>query len=95
MANLKIISSLKKNNPKIKISDLNNIISSIFRHIEDNLIEGNTVEIRNFGRWSLKTLKARYNSRNPKTGEIVFVPKRKKVSFKMSNKLKKEINDEK
>jgi len=92
LVNLKIISNLKKDNPKINKNDLDNIVSSIFNQITKNLLEGNPVEIRNFGRWSLKNIKERYNSRNPKTGEIIYVPEKKKISFKMSKKLKEEIN---
>jgi nucleoid DNA-binding protein len=55
-------------------------------------IIGRSVELRNFGRFSLKEIKAKYNARNPKTGEIIFVPEKKKVSFKMSKYLKQEIN---
>ena len=37
-------------------------------------------------------IKAKYNARNPKTGEIIYVPEKKKVSFKMSKHLKQEAN---
>ena len=53
------------------------------------------MELRNFGRFSIKTIKAKYNARNPKTGEIIYVPKKKKVSFKMSKHLKQEVNKDK
>ena len=42
-----------------------------------------------------KTIKAKYNARNPKTGGIIYVPEKKKVSFKMSKHLKQEINKDK
>ena len=32
------------------------------------------------------------NARNPRTGETVFVPEKKKISFKMSKFLKDKIN---
>jgi nucleoid DNA-binding protein len=64
----------------------------MFNSISNSLIKGRSVELRNFGRFSLKEIKAKYNARNPKTGEIIFVPEKKKVSFKMSKYLKQEIN---
>ena len=59
---------------------------------EFSLTKQKPVELRDFGRFSIKTTKAKYNARNPKTGEIIYVPEKKKVSFKMSKHLKQEIN---
>jgi len=64
----------------------------MFDTIRDSLIKHKPVELRNFGRFSVKAVKAKYNARNPKTGEIIYVPEKKKVSFKMSKHLKQEIN---
>ena len=46
----------------------------------------------NILRFSIKLIKDKHNARNPKTGEIIYVPVKKKVSFKMSKHLKEEIN---
>ena len=67
----------------------------MFDSITDSLIKEKAVELRNFGRFSLKNIKSKYNARNPKTGEIIYVPEKKKVSFKMSKHLKQEINKDK
>jgi len=64
----------------------------MFNVISDSLVEEKSVELRDFGRFSIKKISAKYNARNPKTGEVIYVPKKKKVSFKMSKHLKKEIN---
>jgi nucleoid DNA-binding protein len=56
--------------------------------LEDN----NSVEIRGLGRFSLKDIKEKKSARNPKTGELIYVPAKKKVAFKMSKHLKEEIN---
>ena len=61
--------------------------------ITDSLVKHKPVELRRFGRFSIKIIKAKYNARNPKTGEIIYVPEKKKVSFKMSKHLKQEINN--
>ena len=60
--------------------------------IEKALINRKTIEIRGFGTFFLKKIKARHNSRNPKTGEIIYVPEKNKVRFKASKKLKEFIN---
>ena len=66
----------------------------MFEAITGSLIKDKPVELRDFGRFSIKTTNAKYNARNPKTGEVIFVPEKKKVSFKMSKHLKQEINKE-
>tara|TARA_B100000780_G_scaffold113054_1_gene79188 strand:+ start:6012 stop:6221 length:210 start_codon:yes stop_codon:yes gene_type:complete len=64
----------------------------MFDTISNSLIEEKPVELRDIGSFSIKTIKAKYNARNPKTGEIIYVPEKKKVSFKMSKHLKKRVN---
>jgi len=87
-----IIKKLHQKNPALKRSQIEAILDNMFNSISNSLIKGRSVELRNFGRFSLKEIKAKYNARNPKTGEIIFVPEKKKVSFKMSKYLKQEIN---
>jgi len=53
---------------------------------------GKNVELRNFGTWSVQTQKAKL-SRNPKTGEKLETPEKRKIRFKMSKKLFKKINN--
>ena len=50
------------------------------------------VQIRDFGTFFIKRLKEKYSSRNPKTGELIYVPEKNKVRFKPSKKLKDFIN---
>ena len=64
----------------------------MFDTITESLIKHKPVELRDFGRFSIKKIKAKYNARNPRTGEIIYVPEKKKVSFKMSKHLKLIIN---
>tara|TARA_B100001093_G_C26566709_1_gene901125 strand:- start:105 stop:389 length:285 start_codon:yes stop_codon:yes gene_type:complete len=87
-----LIKKLQKKHPHLKSSNINLILSLIFDTISSNLTTQKSVELRAFGRWSVKTIKAKYNARNPKTGEIIYVPEKKKISFKMSKRLKDEIN---
>jgi integration host factor subunit beta len=87
-----IIKQLHKKHPSLKRSQIESIFNIMFDTISDNMTVEKSVELRNFGRFSVKTIKAKYNARNPKTGEIIFVPEKKKVSFKMSKHLKQEIN---
>ena len=92
MVKSEIIKQLHKKYPSLKRSQIEAIFDVMFSAISDYLIKEKPVELRDFGRFSIKIIEAKYNARNPKTGEIIYVPEKKKVSFKMSKHLKQEIN---
>lgn len=94
MVKSEIIKQLHKKNPSLNLSQIQVIVDIVFEAITGSLIKNRPVELRNFGRFSIKTTNAKYNARNPKTGEAIFVPEKKKVSFKMSKHLKQETNKE-
>ncbi len=87
-----IIKKLKEKNPKLTLPEIELIIDSFCEVIEKALINHKSIEIRGFGTFFLKKIKERHNCRNPKTGEIIYVPERNKVRFKASKKLKEFIN---
>ena len=88
-----IINNLKKKHPNLSNPQVEIVVDTIFETISRNLSEDTSVELRNFGRWSVKNIKAKYNARNPKTGARIFVPEKKKVVIKMSKHLKEIINE--
>ncbi len=87
-----IIKQLKENYPDLKYSQIEKVFDFIFDIIAKSLINKKPVEIRDFCRFSIKTIKAKHNARNPKTNEIIYVPEKTKIAFKMSKYLKEEIN---
>ena len=95
MVKSEIIKQLHKKHTALKRSQIKTIFDIMFDTISNSLIKEKPFELRNFARFSIKTIKAKYNARNPKTGEIIYVPEKKKVSFKMSKHLKQEINKDK
>ncbi|UCD55812.1 MAG: integration host factor subunit beta [Candidatus Omnitrophota bacterium] len=58
--------------------------------IVDSLSKGETVELRNFGIFKVKSRKARLG-RNPKTGESVRIPEKKAVTFKAGLVMKDRV----
>jgi|TARA_B000000557_G_C20719963_1_gene419707 integration host factor subunit beta len=90
----KIIEKLNKKHKNLKRSQITTIVELVFDTIISSLIDSKAVELRNFGRWSIKNIKAKYNARNPKTGEIIYIPEKKKISFKMSKNFKRKINED-
>ena len=94
MLKSKIIEKLNKKHKNLKRSQITTIVELVFDTIISSLIDSKAVELRNFGRWSVKNIKAKYNARNPKTGEIIYIPEKKKISFKMSKNFKRKINED-
>ena len=88
-----LIKELKKSYPNFLTRDLNKVIEIILKEIKDTLNRNEGVELRNFGRFSVKTQKASIR-RNPRTGEKVSVPEKKVISWKMSKDMFKKINNE-
>ena len=92
MVKSEIVKQLHKKHPALNRSQIEAVVNIMFDTLVDSLAKHKSVELRDFGRFSVKTIKAKYNARNPKTSEIIYVPEKKKVSFKMSKHLKQEIN---
>ena len=61
--------------------------------VSENIAKGNRVELRGFGSFGLKELRAR-KSRNPRTGDTVFVKNKRIPYFRMGKKLKERINSQ-
>jgi integration host factor subunit beta len=89
----KLIKQLKKRNLKLSQSELETVIDLFSNNIAKALKEGKKVELRGFGTFFVKEIKEKYSARNPKTRELIYIPKKNKVRFKASKILKKKINE--
>ena len=92
MSRLEIIKLLKEKNPKLSQSEIESIIDIFSKNLKKALNSGRNVELRGFGTFFIKKIREKYSARNPKTGEIIYVPEKNKVRFKASKKLKEFIN---
>ena len=92
MSKPKIIKDLKTKNPNIKSEDLEKIFDLFLQEIMETLLNKKSIEIRSFGTFFVKEIKEKKQARNPKTGEIIYVPKRNKIRFRASKRLKELIN---
>ena len=90
----KLLKQLSNNYPNFLKRDLSKFTDIILDEIKEALKRGDSVELRGFGRFSIKIQKARI-SRNPKTNTKVDTPEKKTIHFKMSKDLFKILNDEK
>ena len=91
MSRQKLTQQLKDKHPVLNSKEIENIINIFTNNIIDILKKKNNLEIRGFGRWYFKTLKENFNSRNPKSGELIYTPERMKIRFRPSKKLKELV----
>ena len=89
----KLLKELSNNYPNFLKKDLEKALNIVLNEIKLALYKGENVEFRDFGTWSINVQKAR-TSRNPKTGERIEPPEKKKIRFKMSKKLFNKINND-
>lgn len=67
------------------------MVDTLFRAMREALIEGNRIEVRGFGVFEVKNTKPKPAARNPRTGETVHVPARRKARFKPGKLLKEAL----
>ena len=87
-----LLKKLSNNFPNFIKKDLSLFIDIILKSISSSLKKNERVELRDIFKFEAKKYKSKY-SRNPKTGEKIYVPEKKIVRFKMSEKWKRNIND--
>ena len=66
------------------------IVQKALDTITSSLVKGETVELRNFGIFKVKSRKGR-TGRNPRTGQEVPVPPKKVAIFKPGLLMKRDI----
>ena len=72
--------------------DIGKAIDIIIEAMAESLDQGDRVEIRGFGSFSVRQRKAR-QTKNPKTGKIMDIPPRKTLHFAMSKSIKESLID--
>ena len=73
------------------IRDAERVVATIFDEISGALADGDRVELRGFGAFSVKRRDAR-QGRNPRTGETVSVGVKNAPYFKTGKELRYRLN---
>ena len=92
MSRPELIKLLKKKHPQLNKSQLETIIDAFFQSIEEALKNKRSIFLRGFGTFFIREIKEKYSARNPKTGELIYVPKKNKVRFRASKQFKEFLN---
>ena len=67
-------------------------VDALFTALRQRLLAGDRIEVRGFGTLSVKQVAPRPTARNPRTGETVQVPARRKVHFKPGKELREGLH---
>ncbi len=94
MVKSELIIRLSEMNPHLLHRDLERLVTTIFEEIGKSLSNGDRVELRGFGAFSVKERPARI-ARNPRTGESVSVEHKLVPVFKTGKELRLSLNKEK
>ncbi|WND03330.1 integration host factor subunit beta [Temperatibacter marinus] len=91
MIKSELINKIADENPHLYHRDVEQLVSSIFDEITEALSNGDRVELRGFGAFSVKKREARVG-RNPRTGEQVQVEAKHVPYFKTGKDLRERLN---
>ena len=86
-----LIKKISDNTDSLNEEDLEQTVNIILKLISNSLNNGDRVEIRNFGTFSVRSRDQRI-SRNPKTGTSVLVEPKNHPYFRASKHLKESLN---
>jgi integration host factor subunit beta len=75
----------------LPIKKAEEVVNTVFGDMEKALINGERVEIRGFGSFKVKQYDG-YKGRNPKTGEMITVGRKKLPFFKVGKELKERVD---
>lgn len=91
MTKSELVQRLAERNPHLYMRDVEKIVDTIFDEITRALANGDRVELRGFGAFSVKERNSRMG-RNPRTGESVFVESKRLPFFKTGKALREHLN---
>ena len=92
MVRSELLQALCNQHPNLLRKDIEQILDIIFSEILKALCRGENIEIRGFGTYKVIKRKARIG-RNPKNSEIVQIPEKKAIKWKMSKTFFKILNN--
>ena len=91
MTKSELIEKLTDENDVLNKREAEMIVNSIFDSIGQALVDGDRVEIRGFGSFTVREREAR-EARNPKSGDIVRISAKKTPFFKTGKELRERVN---
>lgn len=91
MTRSELVERIAAKMPNLTIKDIDKIVNVVFARFPQALAEGDRIEIRGFGAFSVRSRKPRV-AINPKNKKRVDVPEKKIVHFKTGKELHQMLN---
>nr|GGH98295.1 hypothetical protein GCM10011355_21550 [Aquisalinus luteolus] len=91
MIKSELVQKLAEDNPHLFTRDIERIVATVFDEISTALANGDRVELRGFGAFSVKHREARIG-RNPRTGEAVAIEEKWTPFFKAGKEMRERLN---
>jgi integration host factor subunit beta len=91
MIKSELVQRIADRNPHLYQRDVEQIVNAILDEIVGALADGNRVELRGFGAFSVKRRDGRVG-RNPRTGAAVTVDEKVVPAFKTGKELRLKLN---
>ena len=91
MIRSELVQKIADENPQLFQRDVERIVNTLFDEIINALADGDRVELRGFGAFSVKQRDARVG-RNPRSGESVQVEAKNVPFFKTGKLLRDRLN---
>lgn len=91
MTKSELVEKIAAKMPNLTIKDVDRIVNVIFQRLTQALADGDRVEIRGFGAFSVRSRKPRV-AINPKNKKKVDVPEKKIIHFKTGKELHCKLN---
>ena len=91
MVRSELLQKLRNQHPNLLSRDVKKIMKIIFSEIAEFFYKNENIEIRGFGTYKIIQRKARIG-RNPKNSEMVQIPEKKAIKWKMSKILFNRLN---
>jgi len=92
MTKSELIEILVDRHDQLSVKDIELSVKTMLDHMTESLAQGNRIEIRGFGSFSLH-YRAPRTGRNPKTGESVSLDAKYVPHFKPGKELREQVND--
>ena len=91
MVRSKLLQKMRNLNPNILSKDMEKIFEIIFLEFTKAFCRDENIEIRGFGTYKIAKRKAR-TGRNPKNSQLVQIPEKKAIKWKMSKTFFNRLN---
>lgn len=92
MTKSELIEAIALKQTQLTQKDIDSAVKTILEHMSQALEEGERIEIRGFGSFSLHYRPPRVG-RNPKTGDAVRLPSKHVPHFKPGKELRERVNE--